>query len=134
MDITRREFDHLLDIPTEEFCADEEQLILWELGKQWGKNGFTYILPILSIVFEFEPKLLEPFLLEKGLTDYSKRIVAELLARMGCDTETMTEAYNKKVHDELSAIFSRVLDAYVSEYTTGNICDKYVVSQLSRAI
>lgn len=106
LDITRREFDHLFDIPTEEFCADEEQLILWELGKQWGKsaeqlesdttvnhfiirntlitlltsysfssfdvvlevlrqsediirfnlpdyNGFTYILPILSIVFEY---------------------------------------------------------------------------------
>ena len=26
LDITRREFDHLFDIPTEEFCADEEQL------------------------------------------------------------------------------------------------------------
>ena len=39
LDITRREFDHLFDIPTEEFCADEEQLILWELGKQWGKSA-----------------------------------------------------------------------------------------------
>lgn len=34
-------------------------------------NGFTYILPILSIVFEYEPKQLEQFLLEEGLTDYS---------------------------------------------------------------
>lgn len=187
LDITRREFDHLFDIPTEEFCADEEQLILWELGKQWGKsaeqldsdttvnhfiirntlitlltsysfssfdvvlevlrqsediirfnlpdyNGFTYILPILSIVFEYEPKQLEQFLLEEGLTDYSKRIVADLLARMGCDTETRTEAYNKKVHDELSGIFSSVLDAYISDYPTGNICDKYVVSHVVKAI
>ena len=187
LDITRREFDHLFDIPTEEFCADEEQLILWELGKQWGKsaeqlesdttvnhfiirntlitllssysfssfdvvlevlrqsediirfnlpdyNGFTYILPILSIVFEYEPKQLELFLLEEGLTDYSKRIVADLLARMGCDTETKTEAYNKKVHDELSGIFSRVLDVYISDYPTGSICDKYVVSHVVKAI
>ncbi len=187
LDITRREFDHLFDIPTEEFCADEEQLILWELGKQWGKsaeqlesdttvnhfiirntlitlltsysfssfdvvlevlrqsediirfnlpdyNGFTYILPILSIVFEYEPKQLEQFLLEEGLTDYSKRIVADLLARMGCDTETKTEANNKKVHDELSGIFSSVLDAYISDYPTGNICDKYVVSHVVKAI
>lgn len=187
LDITRREFDHLFDIPTEEFCADEEQLILWELGKQWGKsaeqlesdttvnhfiirntlitlltsysfssfdvvlevlrqsediirfnlpdyNGFTYILPMLSIVFEYEPKQLEQFLLEKGLTDYSKRIVAELLARMGCETETNNESYNKKVHDDLSGIFSRVLDAYISDYPTGNICDKYVVSHVVKAI
>ena len=187
LDITRREFDHLFDIPTEEFCTDEEQLILWELGKQWGKsaeqlesdttvnhfiirntlitlltsysfssfgvvlevlrqsediirfnfpdyNGFTYILPILSIVFEYEPKQLEQFLLEEGLTDYSKRIVADLLARMGCDTETKTEANNKKVHDELSGIFSRVLDVFISDYPTGNICDKYVVSHVVKAI
>ena len=187
LDITRREFDHLFDIPTEEFCADEEQLILLELGKQWGKsaeqlesdttvnhfiirntlitllssysfssfdvvlevlrqsediirfnlpdyNGFTYILPMLSIVFEYEPKQLEQFLLEKGLTDYSKRIVAELLARMGCETETNNESYNKKVHDDLSGIFSRVLDAYISDYPTGNICDKYVVSHVVKAV
>ena len=97
-------------------------------------NGFTYILPILSIVFEYEPKQLEQFLLEEGLTDYAKRIVADLLARMGCDTETKTEDYNKKVHDELSGIFSRVLDAYISDYLTGNICDKYVVSHVVKAI
>ena len=70
----------------------------------------------------------------KGLTDYSKRIVADLLARMGCDTETKTEANNKKVHDELTGIFSRVLDAYISDYPTGNICDKYVVSHVVKAI
>ena len=71
---------------------------------------------------------------KKGLTNYSKRIVADLLARMGCDTETKTEAYNKKVHDELSGIFSRVLDVYISDYPTGNICDKYVVSHVVKAI
>ena len=72
--------------------------------------------------------------MEEGLTDYSKRIVSDLLARMGCDTETKTEAYNKKVHDELSGIFSRVLDVYISDYPTGNICDKYVVSHVVKAI
>ena len=174
LDITRREFDHLFDIPTEEFCADEEQLILWELGKQWGKsaeqlesdttvnhfiirntlitlltsysfssfdvvlevlrqsediirfnlpdyNGFKYILPILSIVFEYEPKHLEQFLLEKGLTDYSKRIVAELLARMGCETETDNEAYNKKLHDELSGIF-QLKTVYSKDMVDKKIC------------
>ena len=66
LDITRREFDHLFDIPTEEFSADED--------------------------------------------------------------------YNKKVHDELFGIFRRVLDVYISDYPTGNICDKYVVSHVVKAI
>lgn len=38
-DITRRDFDHLQDLPLDELTADEENLILWELGRQWGKDA-----------------------------------------------------------------------------------------------
>lgn len=187
LDITRREFEHLFDLPTEEFCADEEKLILWELGNQWDKNkeqlkaddtvhpfiirnslitllssyssssfevvleilrqsddiinfnlpdykGFTYILPMLSMIFEYRPELFEHFLLEEGLTGYSKRIVAELLARMGCGNETNNDSYNKKIHEELVDIFGKVLDAYIADYPVGKFCDQYVISHVVKAV
>lgn len=187
LDITRREFEHLFDLPTEELCADEEKLILWELGSQWGKNieqlkadntvhpfiirnslitllssyssssfevvfeilrqsediinfnlpdykGFTYILPMLSMIFEYQPELFEQFLLEEGLTDYSKRIVAELLARMGSENETNNDSYNKRIHEELVDIFSMVLDTYIADYPIGKICDQYVISHVVKAV
>lgn len=149
LDITRREFDHLFDIPTEEFCADEEQLILWKLGKQWGKSaeqlesdttvnhfiirntlitlsssysfssfdvvlevlrqsediinfnlpdydGFTYILPMLSLMFEYKPQYLEKFMLEGGITVRGKQIVAEQLSRMASNLNVGNEDQKKK--------------------------------------
>lgn len=185
LDITRREFDHIQDIPLEELTADEESLIMWELGRQWGKNteqlqsdtsvnpfiirntlitlltsfdessfdvvleilrqtediisfnlpdynGFTYILPMLSKIFECEPDLLAEFMLEEGISVRGKQIVAELLSMIGSDSESCCESYDdnykKKVHKKLVAIFRQVLETYISDYAKGRICDKQVVS------
>lgn len=38
LDITRREMNHLYDLPLESFTDDENNLILRELGRQQGKN------------------------------------------------------------------------------------------------
>lgn len=191
VDITRRDFDHIQDLPLEELTSDEENLILWELGRQWGKdgrqlrrdttvnphvirntlitlltsfdessfdivleilrqrediisfnlpdyNGFTYILPMLSKIFECEPALFADFLLEEGITARGKQIVAEFLARIGCDSEssdgTYDETYQAKVHQKLVDIFGKVLDAYASDDAKPGICDKTVVSHTAKAV
>lgn len=191
LDITRREFDHIQDIPLEELTADEESLIMWELGRQWGKNaeqlkrdtsvnpfiirntlitlltsfdessfdavleilrqtediisfnlpdynGFTYIMPMLSKIFECKPDLLVEFMLEEGISHQGKQIVAELLSRIGSDSESCCESYDdnykKKVHKKLVAIFRQVLEAYISNYSKDRICDKQLVSHTVKAI
>ena len=187
LDITRREFDHLFDIPLEEFTPDEENLILWELGHQQGKNldelkhndhvnpyiisntlitllntynlssfnvvleilrqtediinfdlpdykGFTYILPMLTKVFEYKPESLKNFMLEEGIIVRGKQIVAELLSRVGRDYINEESKISKKVHDQIVDIFSAILDTNISNYPQGNICDKQVVSHVVKAI
>ena len=187
LDITRREFDHLLDIPLEEFTPDEENLILLELGQQQGKKlaemnnsndvnphiisnalitllntynlssfnveleilrqaediinfnlpdyrGFTYILPMLTKVFEYKPESLKDLMLEEGITARGKQILAELLSRVGRDYINEKSKISKKVHDQLVEIFSSILDAYISDYPQGNICDNQVVSHVVKAI
>jgi hypothetical protein len=187
LDITRREFDHLFDIPLEEFTPDEENLITWELGQQQVKNldelkhndrvnpyiisntlitlantynissfnvvleiirqtediinfdlpyykSFTYILPMLTKVFEYRPDSLKNFMLEEGITVRGKQIVVELLSRVGRDYINEKSKISKIVHDQLVEIFSSILDAYISDYPQGNICDNQVVSHVVKAI
>lgn len=187
LDITRREMNHLYDLPLESFTEDENNLILRELGRQQGKtldelavdkicnpfiirntlvclttsydfnsfdvvleilrqtediinfnlpnyDGFTYILPMLSLMFEYKPQYLEKFMLEEGITVRGKQIVAEQLSRAVSDFDVYNEDKKKKIHAQLVSIFGNILDAYISDCPNDRLCDRQVVSHVVKAI
>lgn len=187
LDITRREMNHLYDLPLESFTEDENNLILRELGRQKGKtldelavdktvnpfiirntliclttsydfnsfdvvleilrqtediinfnlpdyDGFTYILPMLSLMFEYRPQYLEKFMLEGGITVRGKQIVAEQLSRMASDLNVGNEDHKKKIHEQLVSIFGNVMEAYISDYPVSRLCDRQLVSHVVKAI
>lgn len=92
-------------------------------------KGFTYILPMLTYIFEYKPKLLKDFLLEEGITERGKQIVLEELARIGCE-----EDKGEDIRKRLVSMFKDILDAYIADYPEGKICDKRVVSHAVKAI
>lgn len=97
-------------------------------------DGFTYILPMLSLMFEYKPQYLEKFMLEEGITVRGKQIVAEQLSRAVSDFDVCNEDKKKKIHAQLVSIFGNILDAYISDCPTGRLCDRQVVSHVVKAI
>lgn len=97
-------------------------------------DGFTYILPMLSLMFEYKPQYLEKFMLEDGITVRGKRIVAEQLSRMASDLNVGNEDHKKKIHEQLVSIFGIVMKAYISDYPANRLCDKQLVSHVVKAI
>lgn len=97
-------------------------------------DGFTYILPMLSLMFEYKPQYLEKFMLEGGITVRGKRIVAEQLSRMASDLNVDNEDHKKKIHEQLVSIFGNVMKAYISDYSERRLCDKQLVSYVVKAI
>lgn len=187
IDITRREFDSIIEMGPDEITKDEENLILREIGRQFGKNteqlkadetanpyfihnilitlmttyekssfdvvleilrqsediinfdlpdykGFTYIQPMLTNIFEYEPKMLEGFMLEEGISVRGKQIVAEFLSRMISQKEYANEELRNTIRKRLVTIFGNILKAYIADNQSGKICDKEVVSYVVKAI
>ena len=97
-------------------------------------DGFTYILPMLSLMFEYKPQYLEKFMLEGGITVRGKRIVAEQLSRMASDINVGNEDHKKKIREQLVSIFGNVMKAYISDYPESRLCDKQLVSYVVKAI
>ena len=97
-------------------------------------DGFTYILPMLSLMFEYKPQYLERFMLEGGITVRGKQIVAEQLSRMASDLNVGNEYHKKEIHEQLASIFGKVMEAYISDYPAGRLCDKQLVSYVVKAI
>lgn len=97
-------------------------------------DGFTYILPMLSLMFEYKPQYLEKFMLESGITVRGKQIVAEQLSRMASDLNVGNEDHKKKIHEQLVSIFGNVMKAYISDYPASRLCDKQLVSYVVKAI
>ena len=97
-------------------------------------DGFTYILPMLSLMFEYKPQYLEKFMLEGGITVRGKRIVAEQLSRMASDLNVGNEDHKKKIHEQLVSIFGNVMKAYISDYTASRLCDRQLLSHVVKAI
>ena len=97
-------------------------------------DGFTYILPMLSLMFEYKPQYLEKFMLEGGITVRGKRIVAEQLSRMASDLNVGNEDHKKKIREQLVSIFGNVMKAYISDYPASRLCDKQIVSYVVKAI
>ena len=97
-------------------------------------DGFTYILPMLSLMFEYKPQYLEKFMLEGGITVRGKRIVAEQLSRMASDLNVGNEGHKKKIHEQLMSIFGNVMEAYISDYPVSRLCDRQLVSHVVKAI
>lgn len=97
-------------------------------------DGFTYILPMLSLMFEYKPQYLEKFMLEGGITVRGKRIVAEQLSRMASDFNVGNEGHKKKIREQLVSIFGNVMKAYISDYSERRLCDKQLVSYVVKAI
>ena len=97
-------------------------------------DGFTYILPMLSLMFEYKPQYLEKFMLEGGNTVRGKRIVAEQLSRMASDLNVGNEDHKKKIREQLVSIFGKVMKAYISDYPASRLCDKQLVSYVVKAI
>lgn len=97
-------------------------------------DGFTYILPMLSLMFEYKPQYLENFMLEGGITVRGKRIVAEQLSRMASDLNVGNEDHKKKIHEQLVSIFGNVMEAYISDYPENRLCDRQLVSHVVKAI
>lgn len=97
-------------------------------------DGFTYILPMLSLMFEYKPQYLEKFMLEGGITVRGKRIVAEQLSRMASDLNVGNEGHKKKIHEQLVLIFGNVMKVYISDYPESRLCDKQLVSYVVKAI
>ena len=97
-------------------------------------DGFTYILPMLSLMFEYKPQYLEKFMLESGITVRGKRIVAEQLSRMASDLNVGNEDHKKKIREQLVSIFGNVMKAYISDYPASRLCDKQLVSYVVKAI
>ena len=97
-------------------------------------DGFTYILPMLSLMFEYKPQCLEKFMLEEGITVRGKQIVAEQLSRAVSDFDVYNEDKKKKIHAQLVSIFSNILDAYISDCPTVRLCDRQIVSHVVKAI
>ena len=97
-------------------------------------DGFTYILPMLSLMFEYKSQYLEKFMLEGGITVRGKRIVAEQLSRMASDLNVGNEDHKKKIHEQLVSIFGNVMKAYISDDPVSRLCDKQLVSYVVKAI
>ena len=97
-------------------------------------DGFTYILPMLSLMFEYKPQYLEKFMLEGGITVRGKRIVVEQLSRMASDLNVGNEDHKKKIHEQLVSIFGNVMKAYISDYPASRLCDRQLVSYVVKAI
>ncbi|WP_262280840.1 hypothetical protein [Hallella absiana] len=97
-------------------------------------DGFTYILPMLSLMFEYKPQYLEKFMLEGGITVRGKRIVAEQLSRVASDLNVGNEDHKKKIREQLVSIFGNVMEAYISDYPECRLCDKQLVSHVVKAI
>ena len=97
-------------------------------------DGFTYILPMLSLMFEYKPQYLEKFMLEGGIAVRGKRIVAEQLSRMASDLNVGNEDHKKKIHEQLVSIFGNVMEAYISDYCESRLCDRQLVSHVVKAI
>lgn len=97
-------------------------------------DGFTYILPMLSLMFEYKPQYLEKFMLEGGITVRGKRIVGEQLSRMASDLNVGNEDHRKKIREQLVSIFGNVMKAYISDYPASRLCDKQLVSYVVKAI
>ena len=97
-------------------------------------DGFTYILPMLSLMFEYKPQYLEKFMLEGGITVRGKQIVAEQLSRMASDLNVGNEDHKKKIREQLVSIFGNVMKAYISDYPASRLCDKQIVSYVVKAI
>ena len=97
-------------------------------------DGFTYILPMLSLMFEYKPQYLEKFMLEGGITVRGKRIVAEQLSRMASDLNVGNEDHKKKIREQLVSIFGNVMKAYISDYPASRLCDRQLVSYVVKAI
>ena len=97
-------------------------------------DGFTYILPMLSLMFEYKPQYLEKFMLEGGITVRGKRIVAEQLSRMASDLNVGNEDHKKKIREQLVSIFGSVMEAYISDYHESRLCNRQLVSHVVKAI
>lgn len=97
-------------------------------------DGFTYILPMLSLMFEYKPQYLEKFMLEGGITVRGKQIVAEQLSRMASDLNVGNEDHKKKIREQLVSIFGNVMKAYISDYPERRLCDRQLVSHVVKAI
>ena len=97
-------------------------------------DGFTYILPMLSLMFEYKSQYLEKFMLEGGITVRGKQIVAEQLSRMASDLNVSNEDHKKKIHEQLVSIFGNVMEAYISDYPERRLCDKQLISHVVKAI
>ena len=97
-------------------------------------DGFTYILPMLSLMFEYKPQYLEKFMLEGGITVRGKQIVAEQLSRMASELNVGNEDHKKKIHEQLVSIFGNVMKAYISDYPERRLCDRQLVSHVVKAI
>ena len=83
-------FDLVLDI-----LRQTEDIINFNLPDY---DGFTYILPMLSLMFEYKPQDIEKFMLEGGITVRGKQIMAEQLSRMASDLNVGNEDHKKKIH------------------------------------
>ena len=97
-------------------------------------DGFTYILPMLSLMFEYKPQYLEKFMLEGGITVRGKQIVAEQLSRMASDLNVGNEDHKKIIHEQLVSIFGNVMEVYISDYPESRLCDKQLVNHVVKAI
>lgn len=119
-------FDAVLEI-----LRQTEDIINFNLPNY---DGFTYIFPMLSLMFEYKPQCLEKFMLDDGITVRGKQIVAEQLSRAVSDFDVCNEDKKKMIHAQLVSIFGNILDAYISDCPTGRLCDRQVVSHVVKAI
>lgn len=82
-------------------------------------------VPVLYVLTKDHPSLLKSFLLEEGISSFGKKIVCELLGRIGLFSN------DKQVENEFSETVHEVMDAYIKDYSNGQkICDKDVISYL----